>query len=212
MSAVNGTKTGRFFDLKMRFWPRTERLKCEKQMYLERFDTFGVILGICTLSDVRFLIFFQKKSEKTLFSQKCEKCENPEKPVNFSYFSCFWAHLEACDQVNHPPEPQKIHIRQRFCVSSLCDIVTQKISLKQAFCPPPRHTLDASRILAFSHNSGLAKNSRTILAHSRTFSHILAPFSHILARFSHVLARFSVVTYVENTHPPTLFFNVFGSL
>ena len=70
--------------------------------------------------------------------------------------------------------------------------------------PPPRHTLDASRILAFSHNSGLAKNSRTILAHSRTFSLILTPFSHILARFS-------VVTYVENTHPPTLFFYVFGS-
>ena len=74
--------------------------------------------------------------EKTLFSQKCKKCENPEKPVNFSYFSCFWAHLEACDQVNHPPEPQKIHIRQRFRVWSLCELGFQFISLKPPFCHP----------------------------------------------------------------------------
>ena len=78
--------------------------------------------------------------------------------------------------------------------------------------PPPRHTLDASRILAFSHNSGLAKNSRTILAHSRTFSHILAHSRTILAHSRTILARSRTVLrgHVRGKYtPPNAFFLCF---
>ena len=95
--------------------------------------------------------------EKTLFSQKCKKCENPEKPVNFSYFSCFWAHLEACDQAHPPPEPQKIHIRQRFCVWSLCELGFQFISLKPPFCHPLTPPYDVT------HNLRLPSEERAPL-------------------------------------------------